>query len=153
MRAGDVMTRDVRTVGPETTVAEAIRLMRSTAHGALPVVDEEGSLLGMISDVSVMGRCLPEYVKEMGDLYSTGDFAPFDERVQELAVALVREVMQTDMPTAEEDTPLAEIATLMTNHCVRHLPIVKGKRLMGIVGVQDVIDSIVDRASKDKATS
>jgi len=153
MHAADVMARDLHTVVGRTTVAEAIRLMHATGNGALPVVDEEGSVLGMIDDAAIMGRCLPEYVKEVGDLYGTGDFAPFDERVRGLAAALVQEVMRTDVPTAEEDTPLAEVATLMMTHSVRHVPIVRGGRLVGMVEVQHVIDSIVGRASKDNAAS
>jgi CBS domain-containing protein len=142
MRAGAVMSRKVATVGPESALVEAIRLMRSTGHGALPVVDEDGGLLGMVSDVVILNRCLPEYVHEVGDLYSAPDFAPFDERVQELAMALVQDAMSTDGPTAEEDTPLAEIAALMTTQHVRHVPVLRTGRLVGIVGVQDVIDGI-----------
>lgn len=151
MRARAVMTRKVETVGPESPLVEAIRLMRSTGHGALPVVDENGGLLGMISDVGILNRCLPEYVQEVGDLYSTSDFAPFDERVQELATALVQDAMRADGPTAEEDTPVAEIAALMITQNVRHVPVVQAERLVGIVGVQDVIDGIVTRITEGGA--
>jgi len=153
MHAGDVMTRQVQTVAPETTIAEAVGIMRRSGHGALPVVDGEGKVLGMITDVGIMSQCLPEYLKEVGDLYGTGDFPPFEERVRSLGGAFVRDLMQREVPTAEENTPLAEVAALMTINSLRHIPVVSGARLSGIVGVQDIIDGIARGARKGEPGS
>lgn len=142
MRARDVMTREIVTVTPQTTVAAAVCSMHETGHGALPMVDAQGRLLGMLTDVGVLSRCLPEYVKEVGDLYTTDEFAPFEERVQALSGTGIEGLAQTDAPTAAPDTPVSEIAALMITHGVRHVAVVEDDRLVGIVGVRDVISSI-----------
>lgn len=142
MRAADVMTREVQVIGPAASVLEAVSLMRATGHSALPVVGDDGRVLGMLTDVGLLGRCLPEYVQQVGDLYSTADFPPFNELVAELASVPVSRVMEGEPPLAEPGTPVAEIAALMTVHRVRHVPVVEDGRLVGIVGAQDVLDRI-----------
>ena len=142
MSASDVMTRQVKTVGPATTVMEAVSLMRATGHSALPVVDEQGRVLGMLTDANLLNRCLPEYVQQVGDLYSTAEFPPFNELVRALAPLPVAQVMEQEPALGEPGTPVTEIAALMTTHHVRHVPIIDDDRLVGIVGAQDVLDRI-----------
>jgi CBS domain-containing protein len=70
------MSRKAETIGPGSALVEAVRLMQSTGHGALPVVDENGGLPATISAIAILNRCRPEYGQEAGDLYGTRDFAP-----------------------------------------------------------------------------
>ena len=150
MRAREAMTRDVHTVSPNATVAEAALLMRETGHGALPVVDEAGKLLGLVTKTPLVRRLLPKYLEQVGDLYRSGEFKPFADKLEEVALLPVRDVMDPSPLTAGEDTPLAEIAAMMIMHHHDQVLITEGDRLTGIVGMQNIIDIIAWPESETK---
>ncbi|MDQ7858149.1 MAG: CBS domain-containing protein [Armatimonadota bacterium] len=111
MEARDIMVTDVVTVTPEMTVAEAADvLLRYRIHGA-PVVGPADTLVGMVSLVDLVGR--------YGDT--------------------VGEVMSTDPVTADEDTPVEDVARLMLDRMVRRVPIVRAGRVVGIISASDII--------------
>ncbi len=136
------MTRELHTVSPDATVGEAALLMRSSGHGALPVVDEEGKLLGLITKFPLVRRLLPKYLEQVGDLYRSGEFKPFQDKVGEVALLPVSDVMNPEPLTASGDTPLAEVAAMMIMHNARQVLIVEKERLVGVVGMQDIVDMI-----------
>ncbi|MCJ7751370.1 MAG: CBS domain-containing protein [Armatimonadetes bacterium] len=142
MRARDAMSRDVQTVSPEATVGEAALLMSSSGHGALPVIDEDGKLLGLVTKTPLVRRLLPTYLEQVGDLYRSGEFKPFQDNVEKVALLPVTDVMDRKPLTATEDTPLAEVAAMMVMHNARQVLIVEGERLVGVVGMQDIVDMI-----------
>jgi len=151
MLASDAMTRDLRTVTPDATVAEAALIMRASGHGALPVVDAQGQLLGVLKKFTVVRRCLPEYLEQIGDLFRTGEFMPFRDRVKEVGLLSVRELMTPNPPTATEDTPLAQVAATMIMRDARQVFIVRERKLVGIVGMQDIVDKIAWPEAEGKA--
>ena len=144
------MTRQVRTVSPNATIAEAALLMRASSHGTLPVADSEGKLLGVVTKFILVRSCLPKYLEEVGDLYRSGEFRPFQDKVTEVGMLPVRDVMDTEPLTATEDTPLAEVAALMIIRNARQIPILREGRLVGIIGMQDIIDKIAWPEPEDK---
>lgn len=136
------MTTDLHSVSPDATVGEAALLMRSSGHGALPVVDDDGKLLGLVTKFPLVRRLLPKYLEQVGDLYRSGEFKPFQDKVAEVALLPVSDVMDAKPLTASEDTPLAEVAAMMIMHNARQVLIVKEGRLVGVVGMQDIVDMI-----------
>lgn len=136
------MTRDLHTLSPDATVGEAALLMRSSGHGALPVLDEDGKLLGLITKFPLVRRLLPKYLEQVGDLYRSGEFKPFQDKVEKVALLPVSDLMNPEPLTASEDTPLAEVASMMIMHDARQVLIVEEERLIGVVGMQDIVDMI-----------
>ena len=115
MRAVDVMVRDVVTICPDTDVAEAIRLLAEHDVSALPVVDPEGNLVGVLSEADLIHRV------EIG----TEKHRPW---CQETVVS--------------EDTPLSEIATLFEHKGIKRVPVVKDGKLVGIVSRSNLIQAL-----------
>lgn len=142
MLVRDAMSRDPRTVRPDDTIAEAALIMRESGHGALPVVDAQGRLVGVLKKFTVVRRCLPTYLEQVADLVRSGVFSPFRERVEEVGLLSVRELMDPDPPTATEDTPLAQAAALMIMNDARQVFVVEEGKLVGMLGMQDVVDAI-----------
>jgi CBS domain-containing protein len=136
------MSRGVRTVSPDDTIAEAALIMRKSGHGALPVVDAQGRLVGVLKKFSLVRRCLPPYLEDVGELLRSGVFAPFRDKVEEVGLLPVRELMTPDPPTATEDTPLAQVAATMIMKDARQVFIVEAGKLIGIVGMQDIVDAM-----------
>ena len=145
MTARDVMTRDVVTVSPNATAREAAELMRQHGHAALPVVDEHGRMLGMFSEADLLRLALPKYLEDIGDLsFLPDDFEPFEHPRQETKTARVRDLLsRTEVPVAEPDDHVAEVARIICEHGVRRVPIVENGKLVGIVTRADLIERIV----------
>jgi CBS domain-containing protein len=148
------MNRNVVTVLRETSVSEVVHLMHASGHGGLPVVDEEGRVLGVATKLAVLRLCLPQYAEQIGDLsFLPDDFEPFAGRFERAGQVKVEQVMEPCPPCVSEDTPLAEVAAVMVTRRVRQVPVVREGRLVGIVGLQDVIDEIVRPHAAEGDTS
>jgi CBS domain-containing protein len=136
------MSHGARTVRPDATIAEAAIIMRETGHGVLPVVDAQGRLVGVLKKISIVRRCLPTYLEQVGDLLRSGVIAPFRDKVDEVGFLLVRELMTPDPPTATQDTPLAQAAATMIMEDERQVFVLEEGKLIGLVGMQDIVDAM-----------
>jgi CBS domain-containing protein len=121
-RARHVMSRDVVTLRPETTVSEAIRELLTRQVSGAPVVDEEERLLGIITEYQLVR------VVQTPELR--------DHRVEE---SMTREVCAVN-----EDTLLSQVASLILQHRFRVLPVVRNGKLVGIVARRDLLQYALD---------
>ncbi len=118
---GDVMSRDLLTVGPEETLGEAAEKMAVRGVGAALVL-ELGRLVGILTERDLLTA-----------LASRADASE----------ARVSEWMTANPVTAPEETPIPRAARIMVKHGFRHLPIVEGERSTGIVSLRDVVRAVV----------
>ncbi|HYZ34887.1 MAG TPA: CBS domain-containing protein, partial [Crenalkalicoccus sp.] len=117
-RVADVMSRNVRTIGPDDTVQQAARIMAEEDTGALPV-REGDRLIGMLTDRDIAVRVAAEG--------------------RDPARTKVRDVMTPDVRYVFEDEPIRHVAENMAEQQVRRLPVVnRDKRLVGIVSLGDI---------------
>ena len=124
---GDVMTRRPAVAALDTPVREAAALMQSKVVGHLPVVDDAGHLLGIVTDRDLRHAAfVPALADQVG-------WEP--HRVK---APRVRDVMSWGPVTAHEDTPLVQAALLMFQRRIGSLPVVTDGRLVGIVTERDV---------------
>ena len=134
MKAMDVMVRDVITVSPGDDVADAVQLLADYDVSALPVVDDDENVVGIISEADLLHReeigtetRRPWWLEAVTPASSlAGEFAKSHGR-------RVEEVMSTNIIAASEDTPLGEIATLLERHRIKRVPILRSGKLVGIV--------------------
>ncbi len=141
----DIMTTDVTVVHPDAPVREAAELMERLHHRSLPVVDDEGRLVGIISELVLLRIALPSYTDNIPNLsfLPETDVLPA-ERVEDLTAAKVKDVMQTeDLPTATEEMPIAEAAHIMLTHGINTMPVVREGKLVGVVSTRDLVREIV----------
>ena len=123
-RASDVMSSNVITVPQNATVEEAIRILLDHRISGAPVVDDEGNLVGIISEFRLLEVVYDPQVKY--------------ERVKDITT---QEVL-----TVYEDTVLTEIASMFIVHRIRRLPVVRGKRLVGLIARSDLLRCSVSEA-------
>ena len=110
MKAQDVMVRDVVTVKPETDVASAIKLLIEHDISALPVVDDDGTVIGMLSEADLVRRT--EIGTEKHRPWWLEALTPGSMLAEDFAKAhglRVSEVMSPHVVSASQETPLAEI--------------------------------------------
>ena len=113
---------DIWSITPDASVYEAVKLMADKAIGALLVL-ESGNLVGIISERDCTRKVI---LKER---------APKD--------TLVREIMTPDVISVRPDQTVEECMALVTVKRVRHLPVLAGDQLMGIVSIGDLVKGII----------
>jgi CBS domain-containing protein len=134
MRAQDLMTSPVVTVGPDASVKEAARLLVDHGFAVLPVVDADDRLLGVVTEADLLrNRLLPD----PRDLIHDRPPEPNGP-----APPTVAGVMTAEVVTAVPDTHTAELGRLMVDRHLRAVPVVDRDRLVGIVSRVDVLRTI-----------
>jgi CBS domain-containing protein len=143
MKALDVMVRDVVTVQPDDSIAEAVRLLAEHDVSALPVVDDDKNVVGVISEADLLQR--EEINTEKHRPWWLEAVTPASTLAGEFAKShgrRVEEVMSTDVISAAEDTPLGEIASILERHRIKRVPILRGGKLVGIVSRSNLIQAL-----------
>src|SRR6516162_3025335 len=143
MRAIDVMVRDVVTVSRDTDVAEAIKLLAEHDVSALPVLDEGGNLVGVLSEADLIHRT------EIGTekhrpwwLEAVTGGTTLAEEFAKSHGKKVEEVMTDGVISVSEETPLSEIAALFERKRIKRVPVVKDGNLVGIVSRSNLIQAL-----------
>lgn len=143
MRAIDVMVRDVITVHPDTDVAEAVGLLGKHDVSALPVVDSNNHLLGIISEADLIHRV--EIGTEMHRPWWMEAVTGASILAQDFAKShgkKVGEVMTKDVVSSTEETPLSELAALLERKRIKRVPIVRDGKLVGVVSRSNLIQAL-----------
>ena len=133
MNVADVMTRDVVTVAADASLKETARIMLENKLSGLPVVDDSGRLLGIVSESDfVMKEAGVPRRRLLDVLFGRGDDA-----LQSAESA--GELMSTEIVTVEADATLRMAARLMVKEEVKRMPVVSDGTLVGIVSRADVM--------------
>ena len=134
MNAGDVMTPEVATVTPDTPVLKVVQLLLSRGISAVPVVDEAGALVGIVSEGDLLHRVELGTEKRHGGwrAFFTGTATLAGEYVRSHGT-VARDVMTRDVISTSPATKLAEVAELMEQRRIKRLPVLDNGRLVGIV--------------------
>jgi len=148
MRAHQIMTRNVITVKADTSIQEAANLMLQRHISGLPVVDDSGKLLGVISEGDFMHR------SEIGTQGPRIRWLDFLMGAGRSAVDFVHEygrkvgeiMTQDSLFTATEDMPLEELVRVMQCENVKRLPVLRGDALVGIVTRSDLLRAVASLA-------
>ncbi|WP_434667013.1 CBS domain-containing protein [Paraburkholderia sp. A3BS-1L] len=141
MRAIDVMATAVVLARPDMTIQETAKMLADHRISGMPVVDRDGKLVGMVTEGDLLHRT------EIGTgMKRRGRLSEFFTSTRELASEYVKEhsrrlseVMTTDVVTATEETPLAEIAELMDRHRIRRVPVLRDGKVTGLVSRASLI--------------
>ena len=149
--AGDLMTRDVAVVHPETSLLEAVTLMARRKISGMPVLDDNGTIVGMISEGDLV-RWHEGYTERQARwldmLADGGQLAPmFLEGIRDQH-RKVKTVMGPGAVTVTEDTPAREIAHLMHAKNIKRVPVVRDGKLVGIVARSDLVRALAAKLAE-----
>ena len=145
--ARDIMSTDLITVGPDMEIAKATRLLLENRINGLPVVDEAGKLVGIIcqSDLISQQKKLP-----IPSIFSLLDgFIPItsikriEKEAQKIAATTVSHAMTPNPVSIKPDTGIQAVAALMVDSNFHTLPVVDDGRLVGIIGKEDVLKTLL----------
>lgn len=114
MFAKDIMTRDVITVSPTASIKDlAMTLIKNQISGA-PVAGRNGKIIGVVSEADIVAKKGKD----------------------------VKTIMSKNIISVTEETPVEEIAKLMTTHRIKRLPVMRGSEVVGIVSRADIVNAI-----------
>ena len=114
MVANDIMTKKVITVSPATSIKDLAKALTKNKISGTPVTDKNGKLLGIVSRTDIVAK----------------------------SGAKVKDIMSKDLISINDDTPVEEIANLFTTHRINRVPVLQGKKLVGIVSRADIVRAI-----------
>jgi len=143
VKAVDVMVRNPITIGPDDNVGAAIKLLAEHDVSALPVVDGNGALVGLISEADLVRR--EEFATDKHRPWWLEALTPASTLAGEFAKSharRVREVMSERVVSAAEDTPLREIANLLERNRIKRVPILRDGKLVGVVSRSNLIQAM-----------
>jgi len=122
LTASDIMTEDVVTIQPESSIQEAIELLLLQRISGMPVTDSEGQLIGIVTEFALLAIA-------------------YDQKVCQDTVA---QHMTTDLFTVEADEPINKVADLCIMHRVRRVPVLSDGRLVGLIARRDVLKAMYE---------
>jgi CBS domain-containing protein len=146
--AGDLMTRDVAVVRPDASVRDAVRAMMKQRISGIPVVDDQGSVVGMLTEGDLL-RWHEGYTERQAhwlEMLAEGlELAPeFLKGILEQN-SKVHTVMTKDVATVTEDMPAREVAHLMYKKNIKRVPVVRDGKPVGVVSRSDLIRALSQR--------
>jgi CBS domain-containing protein len=133
MRIRDILRNKghaVATVRPDATVRELLATLAELNIGAVVVSPDGAEIAGIVSERDVVRR--------------------LHERGAELLDAPVRDIMTAEVRTCGPDAAVAELRTTMTEHRIRHVPVVSDGRMVGLVSIGDVVKSAIDELETER---
>jgi CBS domain-containing protein len=147
-RAEEVMTFPVHTVKPADPLRKVIALLCRYRISGVPVVNGAGQLVGLISERDILEAMYPN----QPELRQRRRRVVLGEGVREVGSIKAQAIMVREVVTATPDTDVLRLASMMAARKIRRIPIVDGKRLVGIVSQGDVYRAIFERGRAQRET-
>lgn len=119
MIASDIMTRKVYTIHPEASAQEAAQLLSQHRISGVPVVNADNKIIGMVTEADIISK-----------LHREG--------------LLVSDIMTNEVISIGEDTPVGEIAMLLTERKIKRVPVISDDKLIGIVSRGDIVHAVAE---------
>ena len=145
----DIMKTDIISVSPATEITHATKLLLENHINGLPVIDENEKLVGIIcqSDVIAQQKKLPipSFFSFLDGFLPLSSMKNLEKEVKKISAVTVSQAMTANPVTVGPDTLIEVVAALMVDSNFHTIPVVEGGKLIGIVGKEDVLRTIIPR--------
>ncbi|HEX9874838.1 MAG TPA: CBS domain-containing protein [Deferrimonas sp.] len=143
LKAKDIMTTAVQSVTEETTVEELARLFAEKNHSAMPVLGEDGTLKGIVTETDLVQQDRPLHLPKVISLFDWVLYLEseknFREEVERITARKVGDICSREVTTCSPETPVSEIAELMVAKKSHLIPVVDKMKVVGVVARLDII--------------
>jgi CBS domain-containing protein len=143
LQARDIMTTEVLTVSPETSISEMSKILENRKIGGVPVLDKGGRLVGVITQSDLVERArdleLPPAINILDFHIYLQIPSHLFHKVEKMLGTTVGDCMTENPVTVTPDTPVSKVASLMAKQKVHTIPVVAGEKLVGIIGKMDLV--------------
>jgi len=148
LTARDIMTREIITITDDSTVKELARLLAIHQISGVPVIDDKGKLVGVVTESDLIFQTkklhIPTVITILDSVFYLENPDKMGEEMKKMVGAKVKDILTSSPLTVNEDTPLDEIATMMAEKNVHTLPVVNKETLVGVIGKKDIIRTLIE---------
>ncbi len=141
--ARDIMKRDVISVSPDMTVEELGRLFIEKNISGAPVVNESGDIRGMVTENDLVAQDkrlhIPTLLRLFDAYIALEPPSLIKEELRKMSARTVDEICTREVISVGGEAQMEDVATIMTEKRVHIVPVVKGKKLLGIIGRHEII--------------
>ncbi|MBW1636531.1 MAG: CBS domain-containing protein [Deltaproteobacteria bacterium] len=153
LKASDIMTPSVITVTTETSVKELAGILTSNNISGAVVVDRKKKVIGVVtgSDLIFQNKQLhiPAVLAILDSYFFLESPDKMGQEMQKMAGATVGDIFSKKIITVQEDTTIADIATIMSEQHLHTLPVLKDDILVGVIGKKDIIKTIASEPTSE----
>ena len=147
LKAKDIMTTEVVTVHPQTTVEELARVLMDNHIDGAPVVDDAGNLVGIVTEHDLINQekrlHIPTVVRIMDAFIYLDSPKKFEEDLKRMVGSKVGDICTQDVVTVDEEASVSDIASTMSDRGIHLLPVMRGKIIVGVVGREDMLKAVI----------
>jgi CBS-domain-containing membrane protein len=147
LTAKDIMTKYPISVSPDSEITHAANLLIDKGVNGLPVVDQKGSLVGIICQSDLIaqqkGLPIPSVFTLLDSFIPLTSAKSFEKAVQNISATSVADVMTPNPVTVTPETGIEELAGLIVDKKFHTLPVVEKGKLVGVVGKEDILRTLV----------
>jgi len=154
LKVKDIMTRQVISVSPETEITDAAKILLEKRINGMPVIDLFGRLVGIICQSDLVaqqkGIPVPSVFTFLDSYLPLTSLKRIDKEMKKIAALTVNEAMTLEPVTVNPETDIEDVAKLMVDKKYHTLPVVKGGKVVGIVGKEDVLKTLLSEPQSEE---
>jgi CBS domain-containing protein len=147
--AGEVMTRNVITVSRETTIRELAELFTSRKISSAPVVNDQGDMIGIVTETDLVEQDKSLHIPTVISLFDWVIYLEsgkkFEKELKKMTGQTVGEIYSTEVFTVAPDAPVSAVADLMSSERINSVPVVEGRKVVGIIARIDMIRTMIGK--------
>ncbi len=141
------MTSPVITVHFDTSVVDLAKLLSEHRINGVPVVDDDGNIGGIVTEADLIDQNkrlhIPSVLFFMDSAIFLENPKKLDKELRKMAGTTAGDICTREVITVEDETPIDQVASIIAEKRISTIPVMKGKKLVGIVGRGDLVRSIV----------
>lgn len=147
MKAKEIMTKDVITVGRETSIRDLALLFTEKHISSVPVVDAGGEMVGIVSESDLVEQDKNLHIPTVISIFDWVIYLEsgkrFEKELQKMTGQTVADIYSEQVLTVGPETPVSEVADIMSRERVHAVPVVEGRRIVGVVSRIDLIRTMI----------
>jgi len=149
LTAGDVMTRDVITVKKETNIRELAELFSRNRISSAPVVDDNGEMIGIVTETDLIEQDKNLHIPTVISLFDWVIYLEsdkkFEKELKKMTGQTVGDIFNEEFFKVTPTTPVSDVADILISRKTNAIPVLDGKRIVGIVARIDLIRTMIKR--------
>jgi len=152
MKIKEVMSTNVTTIEVNRPLSDLAKLFAHPNIGGMPVVDEAGNMVGIVTMIDFINYCLPHSPLLIQELISSNEGVEKDIFSIDWENTKISDIMEKRIVTIQEEDSIVKAAALFYEHKIRMLPVVNSSgKLLGVVTLSDIYKGIYDRIQRTEA--
>ncbi|MCP3873251.1 MAG: CBS domain-containing protein [Desulfobacteraceae bacterium] len=148
-KAKDIMETNIISINPDTEIPKAVKILLNNHINGVPVVNNKEELVGILcqSDLIFQQKDIPipPIFAILDSIIPLSSSQKLEDSLKKIAATTVEQAMVKDPVTVGADTPVSEIATLMVEKHFHTIPVVEGKKVVGIIGKEDILKTLIPK--------